>query len=134
MTSDRQKKRKRANERAAKKRRSDHQSEFSAELANGHVKDGRSIALADRMEETSSMNARNAAEEMGSEATGRSLGWLALALSIASLFVLPQWLGLAGIVLGGAAWFTGTRGLGLWSMVIGAVSLLLYIVLVPYYV
>jgi len=63
----------------------------------------------------------------------RTLGWISLAMAIASLFVLPQWFGLAGIVLGGAAFLTGSRGLALWSIVIGAISLVTYFVLVPYY-
>lgn len=66
-------------------------------------------------------------------AGNRSLGWIALALAVGSLFVLPQWFGLAGIVLGGAAWFTGARGIGLWSIVIGSISLVAYVVLVPFY-
>lgn len=72
-------------------------------------------------------------EETATGENHRILGWLALALSVASLFVLPQWFGLAGIVLGGAAWFTNARGLGIWSIIIGSISLLAYIVLFPYY-
>ena len=99
-----------------------HRTEFSAEIADGEVKD-----------EAPLTEVMNTTTETENNTSSYSIGWLALALSIASMFVLPQWLGLAGIVLGGAAWFTGTRGLGLWSIVIGAISLALYIILVPYY-
>jgi hypothetical protein len=67
------------------------------------------------------------------ETNSRTLGWISLAMAIASLFVLPQWFGLAGIVLGGAAWMTGSRNLGMWSIVICAISLAAYFVLIPSY-
>lgn len=65
--------------------------------------------------------------------TNISIGWISLGLSLASLFILPQWLSLAGIVLGGATWLTGGRGLGLWAIIIGSISFVAYVVLLPYY-
>lgn len=72
-------------------------------------------------------------EPTDAETSESTIGWVGLAMSIASLFVLPQWLSLAGIVLGGAAWLSGSRGLGLWSILIGSLSITVYLVLVPYY-
>jgi len=101
-----------------KKRKNSQTSEYAAEIAAPSlIKDEREAYTAD--------------SEAG--ASNQPLGLIALVLSIASLFVLPQWFGLAGIVLGGAAWLVGFRGLGLWSIIIGSISLIAYIVLVPYY-
>lgn len=66
-----------------------------------------------------------------SAASSGTLGWFALAFSVVSWFVLPQWFGLAGIIMGGAAWFTGSRGL--WSIVVGSIAIVAYLALVPYY-
>jgi len=102
----------------ADKTRDNNQSEFAAEIADPSMIEDKHEAYAG---------------DNDTSAGNHSLGMIALALSIASLFVLPQWFGLAGIVLGGAAWLTGFRGLGLWSIIIGSISLIAYIVLVPYY-
>lgn len=61
------------------------------------------------------------------------IGWLALALAIASLFMWPAVLGPAGAVLGLMAYFQGNRSLGIWSMVIGIIAFIAYIAIVPYY-
>jgi hypothetical protein len=61
------------------------------------------------------------------------IGWIALVLAIASLFVWPVVLGPAGALLGLAAWSQGSRGLGVWSIVLGVISFLSYLVLVPLY-
>jgi hypothetical protein len=101
-----------------KKRKNIQDSEFAAEIADPSM-------LGEKREDY--------AGDGDTGASNQSLGLVALAMSIASLFVLPQWFGLAGIVLGGAAWLMGFRGLGLWSIIIGSISLIAYIVLVPYY-
>jgi hypothetical protein len=61
------------------------------------------------------------------------VGWFALALAIASLFVWPAVLGPAGAVLGLAAWVQGSRGLGIGAIILGVISFLSYLVLVPLY-
>lgn len=64
-------------------------------------------------------------------ADGRGMGIFALVLSIISLFVWPAVLGPASVLLGFMAWGRGNRGLGIWSIVIGLVSFLAYIVFLP---
>lgn len=56
--------------------------------------------------------------------TGRSgtLGWVALAFAIVSLFLWPIIMGPTAAVLGIYAYFQGQRAMGLWSMVIGAAA------------
>jgi hypothetical protein len=71
------------------------------------------------------------ADRAGAQSTW--LGWLALAAAIVSLFVWPSVLGPVAIVAGVIAFWQGSRALGIWSVVIGLVSLAAYFILVPYY-
>lgn len=64
---------------------------------------------------------------------GAGLGWLALALSIISLFVMPIVMGAGGIVLGFIARARGARGLGSWAIGIGAVSIIVGIFILPFF-
>lgn len=56
---------------------------------------------------------------------GRGVGWLALALSIVSLFLMPVIMGAAGIIFGFIARRRGAETLGAWAIGIGAVSIIL---------
>ncbi|MDN5386770.1 DUF4190 domain-containing protein [Bacillus sp. LB7] len=73
--------------------------------------------------------ARNDADAAG----GRVTGYIGLALSIISLFMLPVLLGIAGIIVGYIARRQGAAGLGAWAMGIGAVSLVLGIFITPFF-
>lgn len=64
--------------------------------------------------------------------TGNGIGWLALALSIISLFVWPVILGAAGIIVGFIARRRGAEGLGAWAIGIGVVSIIIGIFIVPF--
>jgi hypothetical protein len=64
---------------------------------------------------------------------GRSTGFVSLALSILSLFVMPILLGAAGIVLGFIARRQGAEGLGAWAIGIGAVSIIIGIFIIPFF-
>ena len=64
---------------------------------------------------------------------GRGIGWLALALSIISLFVLPIVMGAAGIIIGFIARRRGAEGLGAWAIGIGAVSIVIGLFIVPFF-
>lgn len=66
-------------------------------------------------------------------ASGAGLGWLALALSIISLFVMPVLLGAAGIIIGFIARRRGATGLGAWAIGIGAVSIIVGIFILPFF-
>lgn len=63
-----------------------------------------------------------------------AMGWLALTLAIASLFFWPAILGPAAAIIGFFALTRGNRALGIWSIVIGLISFMAYIVLVPLYI
>lgn len=64
---------------------------------------------------------------------GRGMGFLAIALSIISLFILPVILGAAGIIVGFIARRRGAKALGAWAIGIGAVSLILGIFIMPFF-
>lgn len=64
---------------------------------------------------------------------GRGIGYLALALSIISLFILPVILGAAGIIVGFIARRRGALGTGAWAIGIGAVSIILGIFIMPFF-
>jgi hypothetical protein len=63
----------------------------------------------------------------------RTWGWIAIIVSVISLFYSPVILGSAGVILGLIAFFRGNRSLGGWSIAIGLVSVFSYLFLVPYY-
>lgn len=64
---------------------------------------------------------------------GRGMGYLALALSIISLFILPVILGAAGIIVGFIARRRGAKALGAWAIGIGAISIILGIFIMPFF-
>ena len=64
---------------------------------------------------------------------GTGTGYVALALSIISLFVLPILFGAVGIVLGFIARRRGAEGLGAWAIGVGAVSIVLGIFILPFF-
>jgi hypothetical protein len=66
-------------------------------------------------------------------AGGTGIGYVGLALSILSLFVMPILLGAAGIVLGFIARSRGATGIGAWAIGIGAVSLIIGIFILPFF-
>lgn len=74
---------------------------------------------------------RDTAEE--TNASGKILGYSALALSILSLFIVPVLFGAAGIVLGFVARRRGTDALGTWAIGIGAVSIIVGIFVLPFF-
>ncbi|RSD27486.1 DUF4190 domain-containing protein [Mesobacillus subterraneus] len=71
-------------------------------------------------------------EEESTETGGRGLAYSALALSILSLFILPVLFGAAGIVLGFMARRRGSA-IGTWAIVIGAISILVGIFILPFF-
>jgi len=96
--------------------------EMSAELA----------APVGRMERTDEKrHVKEAVEETRS--AGRAAGCAGLVLSLLSWFVWPLLLGATGAVVGYIAYRQGAKGLGLWSMVLGLISFIAYVVLIPIY-
>ncbi|CRK84155.1 DUF4190 domain-containing protein [Neobacillus massiliamazoniensis] len=64
---------------------------------------------------------------------GTGIGYVALAISILSLFVWPVIFGIVGIVLGFIARGRGATGLGAWAIGIGVVSLIIGIFILPFF-
>lgn len=91
----------------------DRDEEVSAEIAPPRP------ALTDREEEE--------------ERSGAGLGITALVLSILSLLFWPVVLGAAGIITGFFAYRRGAVGLGMWSMGIGAISIIIALFISPFY-
>lgn len=85
--------------------------EFSAEVANG-------TAFEDEQVETRSKE-------------GRSIGYIALALGILSLFVLPMFFGVAAVITGFFAFSSGSRALGGWSIALGTISFMFSLLFGP---
>lgn len=64
---------------------------------------------------------------------GTGTGFVALALSIISLFVMPILFGAIGIVLGFISRSRGAEGLGAWAIGLGAVSIIIGIFVLPFF-
>ncbi|NOV03462.1 hypothetical protein [Paenibacillus planticolens] len=62
----------------------------------------------------------------------KAVGYMALFVALASLFVWPVLLGISGIVLGVIAFFMGNKGIGTWSVVLGFIAVAAYFLLVPF--
>lgn len=71
--------------------------------------------------------------EMEQKASGRGMGYIAIALAILSLFVSPVLFGGAAIILGFLARNRGQNGLGNWAIGIGAVSAVIGLFLAPFF-
>ncbi|HZH59721.1 MAG TPA: DUF4190 domain-containing protein [Metabacillus sp.] len=99
----------------------DYETEAAAEIA-APVNSGRTYDRAD--------TDADLGERVGE---GRGIGYLALALSIISLFILPVILGAAGIIVGFIARRRGALGTGAWAIGIGAVSIILGIFIMPFF-
>ncbi|SFA70687.1 hypothetical protein SAMN04488072_101138 [Lentibacillus halodurans] len=70
-------------------------------------------------------------DENGIQANG-AFGWIALALSIISFFMMPIILGGAGIIMGFVSRNRGAETLGNTAIIAGAISILLTLFVLPY--
>lgn len=75
----------------------------------------------------------NDGQETPVRSRSSAIGWIAIVLAVASLFYWPIVLGPAAAVMGVIAYFQGNRSLGVWSVVLGLLSLLAFLFLIPYY-
>lgn len=73
------------------------------------------------------------ANGQGMAQAGTGMGFLAIALSVLSLFVMPILFGAAGIVLGFVARARGANTLGAWAIGIGVVSIVIGIFILPFF-
>lgn len=69
----------------------------------------------------------------GDETGGRGIGITALIVSILSLFILPLLMGIAGVIIGVVARGKGAKSLGTWAIIIGALSIVISIFILPFF-
>ncbi|GAK39660.1 hypothetical protein PUW24_26410 [Paenibacillus urinalis] len=101
-----------------RKEHHDHQEEYAAEISPS--------VRVDSTGETSR------ARERDEDTTSKRIGYLALAVSIVSLFLWSYVVGVIGIVLGYYAFSKGRRTAGGWAMGIGIAALVSYAFLVMF--
>lgn len=77
--------------------------------------------------------ANDEGHEVGTAQAGSGIGFLAIALSIISLFVMPILFGAAGIITGFIARARGANTLGAWGIGIGIVSIVIGIFIIPFF-
>ncbi|HHY22546.1 MAG TPA: DUF4190 domain-containing protein [Bacilli bacterium] len=73
------------------------------------------------------------ANDFTANSAGRGIGSFAIVLSVLSLFFMPIFLGISGIVLGFITRFSGSRSFGNWAIGIGVFSLILTLFFSPFY-
>jgi hypothetical protein len=106
--------------------------EYSEETAAEVVPNIAVDPIRSRKTSDSSMNAAST-NDTETATGGAGLGWLALALSIISLFVMPIVMGAAGIIIGFIARARGAKGLGAWAIGIGAASIIVGMFILPFF-
>ncbi|MFD2370900.1 DUF456 domain-containing protein [Brevibacillus sp. GCM10020057] len=77
--------------------------------------------------------AREAPDEDSRESGASGIGMTGLGLSILSLFLMPYLIAPVGMVLGYLAYRRGSRTLGAWAMIVGAIAILGALVIYPFY-
>lgn len=77
------------------------------------------------------VEARADTDEDGREVNG-AFGWIAVALSIISYFMMPIILGGAGIIMGFVSRNRGAETLGNTAIIAGAISILITLFILPY--
>jgi hypothetical protein len=84
----------------------------------------------DANEEFAADMAVSRVEEAGNEEAepGMTIGLAGLLIALVSLFVLPSILGPAAVVIGFMAFVKGRRSLGVWSMALGVISFVAFLV------
>lgn len=81
--------------------------------------------------ETSNRGMENSGEETNERS--RWIGYTALAVAILSLFILPFLFGATAVFLGFIAIVQGNKTVGVWSVILGIVSVAGYFLLAPLY-
>lgn len=109
--------------------------EFAAELAEGAggaalTEDGNARA-ANRSQPARQERGEQAMMRDQDEAPGAGWGMTALALAIAAWFVWPAVLAPASVIIGIAAFVRGRRSLGAWSIALGLIAFVLYLMSTP---
>ncbi|WP_261305738.1 hypothetical protein [Paenibacillus andongensis] len=87
----------------------------------------------EKLETQSDVSDEEIAELVETVTRNKAVGYIALFVALASLFVWPVLLGISGIVLGVIAFLMGNKRLGSWSIALGFIAVAAYFLLVPYY-
>ncbi|MDQ0887225.1 hypothetical protein QFZ81_002313 [Paenibacillus sp. V4I9] len=87
----------------------------------------------ERLETDSDVSDEEVAELVEAVTRNKAVGYVALFVALASLFVWPVLLGISGIVLGVIAFLMGNKRLGSWSIALSFIAVAAYFLLVPYY-
>lgn len=104
--------------------------EFAAEMVSTY---GSPFQAPVEVRESTKLRMESAAEEARTNEKSRWLGYTALAVAVLSMFMFPRLFGSAAIVLGSISYLQGMRALGVWSVILGLVSLAGYFLLLPLY-
>ncbi|MDR6551339.1 hypothetical protein [Paenibacillus qinlingensis] len=103
------------------------QEEYAAEIAVPHNRGSR------RNEPASTVSDEEVAELVEAVTRNKAVGYVALFVALASLFVWPVLLGISGIILGVIAFVMGNKSMGSWSVALGIIAVAAYFLLIPYY-
>ncbi|WP_282941493.1 hypothetical protein [Paenibacillus sp. RC67] len=104
--------------------------EYAAEIASTF---GPSIQAPVNVRESTKLRMESATDGERTQDKSRWLGYTALAVSVLSMFMFPTLFGSAAIVLGGISYMKGMKALGVWSVILGLISLAGYFLLLPLY-
>lgn len=103
------------------------QEEYAAEIAVPQARINRGY------ESASTVSDEEVAELVEAVTRNKAVGYIALFVALASLFVWPVLLGISGIILGVIAFVMGNKSIGSWSVALGFIAVAAYFLLVPYY-
>ncbi|CAN7441073.1 hypothetical protein LJR153_002925 [Paenibacillus sp. LjRoot153] len=103
------------------------QEEYAAEIAVPHTRINRGY------ESASTVSDEEVTELVEAVTRNKAVGYVALFVALASLFVWPVLLGISGIILGVIAFVMGNKSLGSWSVALGFIAVAAYFLLIPYY-
>jgi hypothetical protein len=105
------------------------QEEYAAEIAVPRARVTRDYGT----NAGSSVTDEEVAQLVEAVTRNKAVGYVALFVALASLFVWPVLLGISGIILGVIAFVMGNKALGSWSVALGVIAVAAYFLLVPYY-
>ncbi|NOU68116.1 hypothetical protein GC096_29220 [Paenibacillus sp. LMG 31461] len=103
--------------------------EYAAEIAVPQTRISRDY----KSSSTSTVSDEEVAELVEAVTRNKAVGYIALFVALASLFVWPVLLGISGIILGVIAFVMGNKSLGSWSVALGLIAVAAYFLLIPYY-
>jgi len=104
--------------------------EYAAELAAPYAAPKQAPVEAREAEASAGVKETDTRSSVG---TAAWIGYTSILLSVISLFIYPVLFGAAGSLLGLLAYSQGQKALGVWSVILGLVSLAGYFLLVPLY-